>query len=329
MDSISQAALGGAIGELMLGKKLGKKAAAIGAVIATIPDLDMVLMPFISDLQRLTIHRGYSHSILFSIVGAILIMYILSKIRWTQDISTKKLWLFSWLVLFTHMLLDAFTTFGTQLFLPVSDYRVGFDSINIVDPFYTIPLLIGLLLSLYLKRNSHQPIFNKIGLLISTIYLVGTLGVKQYVKAQFNTALNKQNISYSRLLTVPVAVGSINWYGVAKSAEGVYIGKYSNLRCNQIEFEYFPINDYLLENIDPWLVNRLQWFSKGFYTVSKSDETISLYSLKVDMRGIFEMGNYKAPTVGYFEITPLPDNKYELSYQEHDINNRNKIKVQK
>ena len=130
MDSVTQAALGGAIGELMLGKKLGKKAAAIGAVIATIPDLDVIFMPFISDLQRLTIHRGYSHSILFSMVGAFLITYLLSRIKSTKHITKTRLWTFSWLTLFTHMLLDAFTTYGTQLFLPLSDYRVGFDSIN-------------------------------------------------------------------------------------------------------------------------------------------------------------------------------------------------------
>ncbi|MGB1248508.1 MAG: metal-dependent hydrolase, partial [Chitinophagales bacterium] len=53
------------------------------------------------------------------------------------------LWLFSFLALFTHVLLDAFTTYGTQLLLPFSDKRISFDSINIVDPVYTIPLLLG------------------------------------------------------------------------------------------------------------------------------------------------------------------------------------------
>lgn len=316
MDSITQAALGGAIGELLLGKKIGRKGAAIGAIVATIPDLDVVLIPFCTDLQKITIHRGYSHSILFSIVGAFLVTYALSRIKWTKQISKFRLWIFSWLTLFTHMLLDAFTTYGTQLFLPISDYRVGFDSINIVDPFYTLPLLIGLLLSLYTNK-SLKPWFNKAGLLISTFYLVGTLGIKLHVNQQFRTALKKQNILYHDLLTVPVAIGSVNWYGVAKSSEGLYLGKYSNLSRNHIHFEYFPINDYLLDGLDPWLVNRLKWFSKGFYTVVEEEGKIRLYSLQVDMRGIRQVGTYKAPTVGYFEITPQPDAQYKLSYRAH------------
>ncbi len=144
--------LGAAIGEALLGKKIGNRGAFIGAIVATIPDLDIALKPFFSDLQNISIHRGYSHSILFSLIGAFLFTYVLSRIKWTKQIPRKRLWLFTWLALFTHMLLDAFTSYGTQLFLPFSDWRVSFDSINIVDPVYTAPLIIGVLLSVFYYR---------------------------------------------------------------------------------------------------------------------------------------------------------------------------------
>jgi len=89
-------------------------------------------------------------------------------------------------------------------------------------------------------------------------------------------------------------------------------------RKNQIHFQYFPINDDLLKGLDPWLVNRMKWFSKGFYTVVENEGKIRLYSLQVDMRGIKHIGTYKAPTAGYFEITPLPNSHYELSYEAHE-----------
>ena len=73
MDSITQATLGAAIGQALLGKKIGGKAAVLGAIVATIPDLDVVLLPLYDSLQRISIHRGFSHSILFSVFGALLL----------------------------------------------------------------------------------------------------------------------------------------------------------------------------------------------------------------------------------------------------------------
>ena len=84
MDSITQAVLGAAIGETLLGKKIGNKGAVIGAIIATIPDLDVVLLPLYSAVERISIHRGFSHSILFSFIVAFLIAFVLSKIKWTK-----------------------------------------------------------------------------------------------------------------------------------------------------------------------------------------------------------------------------------------------------
>ncbi len=318
MDSITQATLGAAIGEAMLGKKAAKKGAILGAIIATIPDLDVVLLPFYDDLQRISVHRGYSHSILFSFFGAILIAIILSRIKWTKQFSYLKLALFSWLVLFTHMLLDAFTSYGTQLLLPFSNHRVSFDSINIVDIVYTIPLLTGLLLSTWIfKKKSNRRLFNLLGITISTIYLITTLGIKTYVNHKFDVNLKSQNISYNSLLTVPVKSGSIHWYGVAKSDSSLFIGKYNNLKPTQITFTEFPINDHLLNDIDVEVASTLKWFSKGFYTVAEYNGKVRLYNMQCDMQGIRHFGDYKAPTAWYFEIAQENDGTYKLSTGMH------------
>ena len=287
MDSLTQATLGAAIGEVVLGKKIGSKGAILGAIIATIPDLDVALLPFYSAIERISIHRGFSHSILFSFIGAFLIAFMLSKIKWTRHVLYWRLWIFSWLALITHMLLDAFTTYGTQLLLPFSNYRVSFDSINIVDPFYTVPLLIGLILSLTLFRNKKNRLLcSKIGLLLSTLYLASTLGIKMYVHQKFNAQLKAENIAYKSLLTVPVKIGSINWYAVAKTDTSLFIAKYNNLTQNPIKFTEFPINDYLLNDIDDELATTLKWFSKGFYSVAKNNKKIRFYNMQCDMQGI-------------------------------------------
>ncbi len=319
MDSITQAVLGAAVGEAVLGKKLGGKAAIFGAVIGTVPDLDVLLLPFYDGLERISIHRGYSHSILFSLLGAFLFAYILSKIKWTKEVPFRRLWLFSFLDLITHILLDAFTSFGTQLFLPLTDWRVSFDSISIIDPVYTVPLIVGTLFSVfyYQKTAKRRGFPNAVGLIASTLYLLFTLANKQHIENVFQTQLEEQNTPYFRLLTVPVAVGNGTWYGVAKDANSLYIGKYSEWKGNQIEFHSFPINDQLLDGLDGRLVDRMKWFAQGFYTVAEKDGKIRIYNMQCDMQGIRYFGDYKAPTAFYFEITPLGNGAYQLSSGMH------------
>ncbi len=322
MDSLTQATLGAAIGHAMLGEKIGGKAAIIGAVVATIPDLDVLLTPFFNEVQKISLHRGYSHSIILSFLGAFFIAYILSKIKWTSQFSFWKLTLFVWLALFTHIMLDAFTTFGTQLFLPFSDYRVSFDSITIVDPFYTLPLLIGLLVSIFLQRKKGKySKANSIGIIISSSYLLFTLVTKQYISETVETALAHQNIQYNSLKTIPVGVGSTNWYGVAKSQDSLFIGRYSALKNNHIDFHSFPINDQLLDQVDQQLAYNLKWFSQDYYTVAQDKGKIRLYNLQCDMQGVRTFGDYKAPTAFYFEITPSVDSTYDLTTGMHPKNN--------
>lgn len=319
MDSLTQATLGAAVGEAVLGKKTGNKAAVIGAIIGTIPDLDVLLVPFFNEFQKISLHRGYSHSILFCLLGAFLFAYVLSKIKFTREVSFSRLWLFSFLALFTHILLDAFTSYGTQLFLPFTDWRVSFDSISIIDPFYTVPLLIGVLISVFYFRKTDEKrgLPNTIGLIVSSLYLLFTLANKQHIEQVFNSQLEEQNIPSFRLLTVPVKVGNVVWYGVAKDKTNLHIGKYSMLEKNKIEFHTFPINDQLLDSLDEQLVDRMKWFAQGFYTVAEKNGKIRIYNMQCDMQGVREFGDYKAPTAFYFEITPQEDGGYDLTSGMH------------
>lgn len=315
MDSITQAALGAAIGEATLGRKIGNKGAIIGAIIATIPDLDVMLSPFFSTLQKISIHRGYSHSILFCLLAATLFAYLMTKIKWTHSISYRRLWLFNFLAFFTHVLLDAFTTYGTQLLLPFADWRVSFDSVNIIDPVYTIPLLIGTGLSIYLytKDDVKRGFPNQIGLLISTLYLMFTLANKQHIQNVFADNLQSKSIPYYKMLTVPVKTGNLNWYGVVKDDTHLHLGRYSMIDQNDVEFHSFPINDHLLEGLDAELVDRLRWFAQGYYTVAEHDGKIRVYNMQCDMQGVRTFGAYKAPTAFYYEITPKKNGAYELA----------------
>jgi inner membrane protein len=319
MDSVSQAALGAAIGEAVLGRKVGHRAALAGAIVATIPDLDVMLVPFFSEVQKISLHRGYSHSILFCIIASLLLATLFRKTNWLQDTSFRRLWIFHFLALSTHVILDAFTSYGTQLFLPLTDWRVSFDSISIIDPVYTLPLLSGVLLSVLMfhKDAPKRSLPNNLGIMVSSLYLLFTLANKQNVQNVIYSQLEERDIPTFRLLTVPVSIGNAVWYGVAKDRENLYLGRYSTLKKNRIEFHQFPINDHLLDGLDEYLIDRLTWFAQGFYTVAEKDGKIRMYNMQCDMQGVRQFGDYKAPTAFYYEVTPLENGKYILDSGMH------------
>ena len=301
MDSITQAVLGAAIGKACLGKKIGNKSIIIGAAVATIPDLDIIALPLLDPLERLSMHRGFSHSILFSLLLALLLSYLFKRMKITREITFFRLLVFSWITLITHMLLDGFTSYGTLLFLPFSDYRFGFDSINVVDPIYTLPMIIGLILSV--KKKGKTPLIkyaNGIGIALSSLYLVTTLVIKHNINQKFAEAFTTQNIQYSKIHSQPVGIASYHWYGLGRTQDGFYLGDYSYIDDDKIQYTFFPSSDSLLFELDVHTVDRMKWFAKDFYHVVEQGDSILFYNMQVDMQGIHDLGQRNAPTRGYF-----------------------------
>lgn len=149
MDSITQAALGASIAGAVAGKTLGRSALLTGALLGTLPDLDVVI-DYGSAVANFTQHRGFSHSLFILIPLSFLIAWGLW--RWKPQLSYQRWLALAGLILVTHPLLDAFTTYGTQLFWPLGD-PVALNSIFIIDPLYTLPLLAGCLVFLIRPRQ--------------------------------------------------------------------------------------------------------------------------------------------------------------------------------
>ena len=128
-------------------------------------------------------------------------------------------WLAVWLVLFTHPLLDAFTVYGTQLWWPLPLRPVAIGSVFIVDPLYTLPLLIGLAWALR-SRTALARRANGIGIAASTAYLALTLAVQAHVTSVARESLAAEGAEAARLLVAPLPM-SILWRVVALDG-GVY-----------------------------------------------------------------------------------------------------------
>jgi inner membrane protein len=213
------------------------------------------------------------------------------------------------LALTTHVLLDCLTVYGTQIFWPLPTPPVMWSTIFIIDPAYSIPLIGGVLAAAVMSRTSprgHR--FNTIFLILSTLYLAWSISAKMYVHQTVEQSLARQNIAYRSILTVPTPFNTLLWRVLVMDDGGYYEGFYSLLDENRnIRFTHHPSHDQLLERLAGHRpVQRLQWFTHGFYAVDNRDRAIVITDLRMglDPNYIFrfkvaEMGNpHPTPTPG-------------------------------
>lgn len=313
MDSLTQFALGAAVGELVLGRQLGWKAILLGGLAGTIPDLDVFFNNFFDPVTALKIHRGFSHSIFFALIFGPLLGWLSHKV--SKKASFKRWSLMWFLGFFTHSLLDSCTTYGTQLFNPVSDYLVAFDNIFVADPAYTIPLVLGVVIALcYFRNPTKQRRANLIGVTLSSLYMLWTFGALTMAEKQFAAELERQGIEYTRLQVTPTPFNTILWEGIAQNDDETYFGNYSFFdQRREISFRLMPRNTELLEPFkESAAVQTALWFSSGLYCVQEIGDVLHIYTTK------FGPMNLEGPVefVFPFIIRPLANGSVEYVLNE-------------
>ncbi len=281
MDSLTQIVLGAAVGEAVLGKKVGNKAMLYGAIAGTIPDLDVLARYFVDTVTATEWHRGFSHSIFFSVLFAPVFGWIVWKLN-QKSSATFKNW--SWLMfwgLFTHPILDAFTTWGTQLFWPF-DLRLAFQNIFVIDPLYTLPFLLFLILAMRQKRTAiKRKFYNNMGLIVSSSYLLLTLVFKGIAYLSFASSLKQQQIAYKAITLRPTPFNTVLWTANVETNDAYLIGNYSFFDSQEISFSTYPKNHELLGNLATNdKVVRLIDIAEGWYTITEANEMLFFNDLR-------------------------------------------------
>lgn len=266
MDSLSQIALGAAVGVATLGRRTPVwKAALWGAVAGTLPDLD-VLIDHGDPIRNMVLHRAETHSpfwlTLFSLPFALAVARLSGE--WAH---WKRWWLAMWLALVTHPLLDAMTVYGTQLALPFSNTPFGVGSVFIIDPLYTLPLLAGAGWALASRGNTRGLKANAVGLVLSSAYLVWGVVAQAHVERVARQSVAAQGLAAEQVLVTPTAFNSVLWRVVVLAGPHYHEGFYSLFDAGpQIAFDRFDRGTALsneLQDIEG--VQRIAAFSKGFY----------------------------------------------------------------
>ena len=286
MDSLTQIILGAACGEAVLGEKIGNKALLFGAIGGTIPDLDVFVgnLVYGNKIDAMLFHRGFMHSIVFTVLAAFIFGWLVHKLYNSGKrlhSTTHKDWnnLFFWSLL-THPILDCFTPYGTQLFAPFSSYRVALNNIAVADPAYTLPFLICMIVLMFFRRTSSQRrLWLKMGIGISSIYMIFTLGNKLYIDSVFRKSLKHSEISVMRFSTQPAIFNNILWYGIAETEASYFVSDYSLLdsKSRFLNFTEVP-KQRDLKPSEYKDIKGLAWFSNQYYSVHKLNENEFQYN---------------------------------------------------
>ena len=281
MDSLTQIALGSAVTVAVMGRRTAVwKAAIWGAVAGTLPDLD-AFIDYGNAILNMTRHRAESHSLLYVTLAAPLLAWGVSRLH-GEPALLRRWWLALWLALFTHPLLDAMTVYGTQLLQPFSDHPFAVGSIFIIDPLYTVPLIVGVVAALRLKSQRGLR-WNAAGLVLSTLYLGWSVGAQQQATQVARASLEAQGIAASGLLVTPAPFNTLLWRLVATTPTQYLEGHYSLLDdAPRIRWSAHDRGAALMDRHgqEP-SVARIAAFSHGFYRLSESGGRLFVTDLRM------------------------------------------------
>ena len=283
MDSVTQAVLGAAVGQAVLGRSIGRRAILWGAICGTIPDLD-VFVPFSDPVADFTYHRGASHSVFVLSAITPVVAYAARRLHRDTAEHARGWLLLVWMAFITHALLDCFTVYGTQVLWPFTEYPVGWSTVFIIDPAYTLPLFLGVLVALIAgSRSTLGKRANAVGLAIACLYLSWTVGAKFYIEGEVRAALAEQGLPNANVVTTPAPFNSLLWRAVAMDDDGYYEGYRSIFdRSSTVHFNRYESETHLLETLyDHWPVDRLKWFTKGFYKIARDDDAVVMSDLRM------------------------------------------------
>ena len=278
MDPLTHVLLGASVSYATYGRKLGRTAAWVGGLAAFIPDADVFIRSETDPLLAIEYHRHFTHALTFAPIGAAMVAGIAAISR-TRRSKFLSLWACAILAYLSHCLLDAATSYGTQLLWPFSSQRFGWDFISIIDPLFTIPL--GLALGWALRRR-HIGIALA-GLTIGATYLA--IGVVQHARASAAQAALAEARGHrpERSEMMPTFANNLVWRSLYIHGKDIYsdrirVGWFSGATIREgthlPRIQSADLTESERTRDQNRSFERFAWFSEGWVARSPGDETV-------------------------------------------------------
>lgn len=286
MDSLTQVLLGASVAAAIAPGGHRRAALLAGAALGTLPDLDSFPLMLLTDdpVALMTMHRGASHSLfVLPVVGWLLWWWF--RGRGGRVAASPRRWF--WAIqaaLLTHPLLDAFTVYGTQLLWPLATPPVMWSSLFIIDPLYTVWLLLGVVAAWWLRTRPAARRALLAGLVLSTGYIGWSLAAKALVDREADAALAAMGLGDAPRFSVPMPLNTVLWRVVAMTPSG-YVEGYRSLwadRGRPMSFTGHPSDTQALaEAAAVPAVQRLTWFNRGFMRARTTADGLELADLRM------------------------------------------------
>lgn len=296
----------------MLSRKLGKRALLWGALAQNLPDIDTVAALWLPPYQNVIVHRGFTHSVLFALVVALLLAVGAS--RWQQDkkISWGSFFIFFLLQFLVHDLLDTFNAYGTGLLEPFSHERFAFHLLYVADPLLTIwPAASVLGLVLLKNQSAYRWRWVLAGLLPVVLYISYAAYNKSNISKQVQISLAKQQIRPTKFFVTPTPFNNWLWYAVAATDSGYYVAHRSVFWPEEspTSFQFYPQNRQLLAAaVNQKEVQSLLQFADGYYTLQRwNEDTLAFNVLRFGQMSGWQEAQARF-AFHYFLTPPEADN---------------------
>ncbi|HVQ28908.1 MAG TPA: metal-dependent hydrolase [Vicinamibacteria bacterium] len=196
MEPVTHGLLGAALGQALVGRRLGRPALAWGVLACMLPDVDVAWMNRGGPLGEFVHHRGFTHSVWFGpVVGPLLAL--LAWRAFGRERGRRSDWIVLFVAgIFAHPLLDICTTYGTQFLVPFSDRRFRLDAVAIVDPAYSLILAVAIVAGLWLGVTTTRARAAALGgLLLSTAYLAYGYALNERVRNEARAQLAREGMA--------------------------------------------------------------------------------------------------------------------------------------
>lgn len=285
MDSLTQILLGASAAGVVVPAVHRRAALAAGAALGTLPDLDSLPLWLLTDdpVALMTLHRGASHSLLVLPLVAWAIWWFFRR-RGGRVAQAPRPWFWAiQLALLTHPLLDAFTVYGTQLLWPLPVHPAMWSSLFIIDPAYTVWLLLGVVIALFAGPRAPGRHALAFGLALGTVYLGWSLAAKAMVEREAERSLAALGLADAPRFSVPTPLNTLLWRVVAMTPDGYVEGEHSLVADRgPIRFRHYASDVQALQEAGHVpAVRRLVWFNRGFMKAQVRDGRLLLSDLRM------------------------------------------------
>lgn len=285
MDSVTQILLGASVAGAVVPAAHRRAAMLAGAALGTLPDLDSFPIQLFTDdpVALMTLHRGFSHS-LFVLPLVAWAIWAFYRRRGGRVAESPRRWFWAiQLSLVTHPLLDAFTVYGTQLLWPLATPPVMWSSVFIIDPGYTLWLLLGVVVAIFAGTKPVAGRALVAGLVLSTAYLGWSLVAKAVVEREAARSLAALGLQDAPRFSVPMPFNTLLWRVVAMTPDGFVEGEHSLVAdARPIAFRHHDSDTEALAQVAGFpAVQRLAWFNRGFMKAQVRDGQLVLSDLRM------------------------------------------------